>query len=136
MNVKRYGMVLAALAVVLAVPIAACGSSDNAIETVSPVEASEVLNPDPDAVVLDIRTPDEFAQGIIDGAINVDFYAPDFAEQLDELDKDAHYIVYCRSGNRSGQAMATFADLGFAQVTEIDGGIVNWDQQELPVVAP
>lgn len=119
--------------------VAACsGSATNAgvQETVPPADAAEVIAGDDEVVVLDIRTPEEYSAGIIDGAVNIDFYAADFSDQLDALDKDAHYVVYCRSGNRSDQAMGTFADLGFAEVTEIDGGIVNWYGSGLPVVAP
>ena len=97
---------------------------------------AEVIANDSDVVVLDIRTPDEYAAGIIEGAINIDFFDADFAAQLDALDKDVHYVVYCRSDNRSGQAMGTFAALGFAEVTEVDGRIVDWHAAGLPVVVP
>lgn len=127
---------LALIALVLGtIALAGC-SSTGAVETVSPADAADVLTENPDAVVLDIRTPEEFGQGIIEGAVNIDFYAPDFAAQLDQLDKDTQYVVYCRSGNRSGQAMGTFEDLGFSSVTEIDGGIANWYNAGYPVVAP
>jgi phage shock protein E len=119
--------------VLAAVALASCSSSGAVIETVDPGTAAEIIATEPSAVVLDIRTPDEFAQGTIEGAVNIDFYDTTFADQLDSLDKDAHYVVFCRSGNRSGQAMGTFADLGFTDVTEIDGGIVNWYQSGLPV---
>jgi phage shock protein E len=119
--------------VLAAVALASCSSSGAVIETVDPGTAAEIIATEPSAVVLDIRTPDEFAQGTIEGAVNIDFYDTAFADQLDSLDKDAHYVVFCRSGNRSGQAMGTFADLGFTDVTEIDGGIVNWYQSGLPV---
>jgi rhodanese-related sulfurtransferase len=130
---------LATLLATGALLVAGCsGSATNAgvQETVSPADAAEVIASDHEVVVLDIRTPEEYSAGIIDGAVNIDFYAADFSDQLDALDKDAHYVLYCRSGNRSGQAMETFADLGFAEVTEIDGGIVNWYGSGLPVVAP
>lgn len=127
---------LATLLAVGALVVAGCSASSGALETVSPSDAAQVIADDSDVVVLDIRTPEEYAAGVIEGAINIDFYEPDFASQLDELDKDTHYVVYCRSDNRSGQAMDTFADLGFAEVTEIDGGIANWYGTGLPVVAP
>jgi rhodanese-related sulfurtransferase len=115
--------------------VTACSSSDGVLETVQPSAAADVMATE-DVVVLDIRTPEEYAGGIIEGAVNIDFYAPDFADRLDELDKDAHYVVYCRSGSRSGEAMGTFGDLGFSEVTEIAGGAVNWYEQGLPLVAP
>jgi rhodanese-related sulfurtransferase len=119
-----------------AVVLAGCSSSSAALETVSPDTAATVIAENSDEIILDIRTPEEFDQGIIEGAINIDFYEPTFSSDLDALDKDAHYVVYCRSGNRSGQAMSTFADLGFTNVTEIDGGIANWYEAGLPVVLP
>lgn len=120
----------------VAVVLAGCSSDGATLETVAPDDAATIIAENPDAIILDIRTPEEFGDGIIDGAVNIDFYEPDFASNLDALDKDASYVVYCRSDNRSGQAMDTFADLGFQQVTEIDGGIVNWYEQGYPVVRP
>jgi phage shock protein E len=119
-----------------AVVLAGCSSSTAELETVSPESAATIIADDSSEVILDIRTPEEFDQGIIEGAVNIDFYETSFADDLDGLDKDAHYVVYCRSGNRSGQAMDTFADLGFTNVTEIDGGIANWYETGLPVVLP
>jgi phage shock protein E len=118
------------------VVLAGCSSSSADIETVSPQSAATIIADDSGEVILDIRTPEEYDQGIIEGAINIDFYEPTFASDLDALDKDAHYVVYCRSGNRSGQAMGTFGDLGFTNVTEIDGGIADWYETGLPVVLP
>jgi rhodanese-related sulfurtransferase len=63
----------------------------------------------------------------------VDFYADDFAAQLDTLDKDVPYVLYCNSGNRSSDAVKTMKDLGFVEVYEIDGGIVNWYDQGFPI---
>ena len=127
---------LAALLATGALLVAGCSTTEGALETVTPTDAAEVIASDSEVVVIDLRTPDEYAAGIIDGAVNIDFYDTDFAAQLDSLDKDVHYVVYCRSGNRSGQAMGTFADLGFAEITEVDGGIVDWYAAGLPVVAP
>ncbi|MCL1594351.1 MAG: rhodanese-like domain-containing protein [Actinomycetia bacterium] len=119
-----------------AVIIAGCSSGASAVETVAPADAAQIITTQTDEIILDIRTPDEFSQGVIEGAINIDFYDSDFADQLDALDKDARYVVYCRSGSRSGQARATFEELGFTNVTEIDGGIANWYNDGLPVVLP
>ena len=131
---RRIRYLLVALAIGAAV-LAGCSSSGATLETVDPATAATVIAEEPGVVVLDIRTPEEYAQGAIDGAVNIDFYASDFASQLDQLDKSTPYVVYCRSGNRSGQAMDTFADLGFTDVTEIEGGLVNWYDAGFPVVA-
>ena len=132
---RRITVILASIAI-FGLLAAACSSSDATLETVAPETAAETIASDPDVIVLDIRTPEEYREGVIEGAVNIDFYAPDFADQLAALDPSAEYVVYCRSGNRSGEAMSTFADLEFQQVSEIDGGIVNWYGSGLPVVAP
>lgn len=134
---KNRMKLLLATAALGAIVIAGCSSSTGtAVDTVAPATAAEIITTESDEVVLDIRTPEEYDQGIIEGAINIDFYDNDFAVQLDALDKDAHYVVYCNSGNRSGQANSIFEDLGFTDVTEIDGGITNWHAEGLPVVLP
>ncbi len=89
-----------------------------------------------DLVVLDVRTPEEFAAGHLDGAIMVDFYADDFADQLADLDPDGRYLLYCRSGNRSGQTRALMAELGFTDVADVDGGIVAWLDEGQPIIVP
>jgi rhodanese-related sulfurtransferase len=134
---KKRMKLLLATAALGAVVIAGCSSSTAApVETVAPAAAAEIITTESNEIVLDIRTPEEYNEGIIEGAINIDFYADDFAQQLDTLDKDAHYVVYCNSGNRSGQANSTFEELGFTDVTEIDGGITAWYSNGLPVVLP
>ena len=125
---------LLGMTLVLGALLAACSSTTEAVvETVAPTSAAEVLAESEDAVLLDIRTPEEYAEARITGATNVDFYAADFTEQVEQLARDGTYVVYCRSDNRSGQAMETFRDLGFAEVYEIDGGIVNWYDSGFPV---
>ena len=135
---KNRMKLLLATAALGAVVIAGCSSSSTsaAVDTVAPATAAEIITTESNEVVLDIRTPEEYDQGIIEGAVNIDFYDDDFAVQLDALDKDAHYVVYCNSGNRSGQANSIFEDLGFTDVTEIDGGITAWYSEGLPVVLP
>lgn len=72
------------------------------------------------ATVIDVRTPAEYDSGHVDGALNIDVQAPDFAEKVGELPKDETYVVYCRSGNRSAAAIDIMEDLGFTDL--IDGG--------------
>lgn len=88
---------------------------------------------DPEVTVIDVRTPDEFAAGHIERARLVDFSAPDFSDRIAELDRSATYFVYCRSGNRSAQAAAVMAELGFTDVSHLDGGIVAWTAAGAPV---
>jgi phage shock protein E len=104
------------------------------ISTISVDAAAAITdNPPEDLVVLDVRTPEEFAEGHLAGAVLVDFYDADFAEQLAVLDTDVPYLVYCRSGNRSGQALGVMEQLGFTSAVDVDGGIVAWTGAGLPV---
>ena len=85
------------------------------------------LAADEQAVVLDVRTKTEVAEGIIPNAINIDIYqGQDFVFDLEELDKDKNYYVYCRSGNRSAQACAIMNQLGFENAYNLMGGITEW----------
>jgi len=79
-----------------------------------------------DRVVIDTRTAEEFGSGHLPQAINLDFYAPDFRAQLQQLDRDTPYAIYCRSGNRSGQTLSLMKALGFTNVQDLRGGIVAW----------
>jgi rhodanese-related sulfurtransferase len=83
-----------------------------------------------DAVLIDVRRPEEIAVNKIPGAIELDFYAADFAEKVLSLDKDKTYYIYCRSGNRSGQACGLMAQNGFANTINLAGGMLAWDVTE------
>ncbi len=89
---------------------------------------------DADAVILDVRTLQEWNEGIIPGAINIDiFQGQEFINAIDALDKTKSYYVYCRSGGRSGNACGLMSQLGFEKAFNLSGGIMAWDG---PVVAP
>ena len=79
-----------------------------------------------DLVILDVRTPGEFAQDRIDGAINLDVKNPAFSEQIKGLDKDKTYMVYCRTGRRSVSACQLMQDQGFKNLYNLQGGILAW----------
>ena len=114
---------------------AAAPSDASGVRLVSAVEGAEIqANPPADLVILDVRTADEFAEGHLDGAIMIDFYADDFADQLAGLDPDVPYLLYCRSGNRSGQTATMMQDLGFTDVADVDGGIGAWTSAGLSLV--
>ena len=85
------------------------------------------LENDDNAVVLDVRTDGEVADGIIANAIHIDIYkGQEFISEIEELDKSKNYYVYCRSGNRSGQACNIMEQLGFDNAYNLEGGILEW----------
>ena len=87
-----------------------------------------------DFVVLDVRTPGEFAQGHLEGAVLVDYRSPGFREEMAGLEKTKTYLVYCRTGNRSARAMGIMGELGFRSTYHLEGGIKRWVKEGLPVV--
>ncbi len=86
-----------------------------------------------DFVVLDVRTPGEFAGGRLPGAVNLDIQASDFETRLATLDRGKSYLVYCRTGNRSARAIQVMQRLGFRSVYHMSEGIVGWERKGFPV---
>ena len=95
--------------------------------------AAEVLASDSSITILDIRTPEEFAEGHIKGAVNIDFTAGDFEAKVSELDREKPYLVHCASGNRSGQSMPVFDKLKFSRLYHLSSGFKGWVADGQPV---
>lgn len=74
-----------------------------------------------DAIVIDVRTKEEFDQERVKGALNIDLMLPSFMKEIQNLDPSKHYLLYCRSGNRSGQAEMIMRQMGFLKVQNVGG---------------
>ncbi len=112
-------------------------SSAEEFTNMSAKETHSLINQnkgDKDIVVLDIRTPDEFAAGHIENAVNIDYFSPNFQSQLDQLDKGKTYVMHCKSGGRSGRSVSIFKELNFKNLIHMNGGFDEWVQSGLPVV--
>jgi len=98
------------------------------MEDLTQEEWAEQLANDDNAVILDVRTDAEVAEGIIPNAIHIDIYkGQEFINEVDALDKSKNYYVYCRSGNRSGQACNIMVEeLGFKNAYNLEGGMLAW----------
>ncbi|MEY5030175.1 MAG: hypothetical protein RLZZ334_122 [Actinomycetota bacterium] len=112
--------------------LAGCSSSSSAID-LSVTEFSGKVA-EAGVITLDVRTPGEFAEGHIEGAQLIDFQSGNFENEISSLDKNATYAVYCRSGNRSGQAVKVMHDAGFHNVYNLNGGVIDWANAGLPLV--
>ena len=86
-----------------------------------------------DFQIIDVRTPEEFQAGHLEGALNIDIYSADFESRLRQLNMGRQYLVYCRTGVRSAQASQTMANLGFARIFNMQGGISDWAAAGYPV---
>lgn len=96
-------------------------------KNLNPADFKKAFTETENAVVIDVRTAAEIAGGKIEGAIELDFFSADFANKVLELDPDKTYFVYCRSGNRSGQACALMAQNGFSNPVNLQGGMMAWE---------
>lgn len=97
------------------------------IKTVSVEEFKNLLEADGEVVLLDVRTPQEYQEGYIPSAVNVDFWASDFDNKIETLDKTAPVLIYCQSGGRSSKALSRMEALGFEEVYELRGGVKAWE---------
>ncbi len=92
----------------------------------TPREFADGIQITPDAIILDVRKPDEFESGHLPGAVNINILGPDFHEQIEMLDTDKPYYVYCKSGGRSATACKYMNSQGFREVYNLLGGILAW----------
>ena len=76
--------------------------------------------------LVDVRTPEEYSEGYIEGFQNIDFLADTFEENIKKLDKSKPVIVYCRSGKRSGRCARQMLEAGFEMIYDLEGGISKW----------
>jgi rhodanese-related sulfurtransferase len=92
----------------------------------------DTLRADPSAVVLDVRTPKEYAAGHLRGAVNLDWQAKDFESKVRALDPGKRYLLHCASGRRSAAASARLMEWGFTNVCNLQGGIRAWESAGKP----
>jgi len=128
----------------------ACGCVICKADFTTPVVSSSVVNQDvvsvvsasdfndllsDNVVLIDIRTPQEFDERHISGAVNIDFYSSSFRNELNSLDKDKVYLIYCRTGSRTNTASEIMKNLGFEKVYVLRGGITDWSRSGFPIVS-
>ncbi len=146
----RITVLAAAAAVTLSLGLTGCSSSDapsaaavqgpavaaeapSAPERVGAEDFASVVS-SPGVTVIDVRTPEEYAAGHIEGAVNFNVQGPDFGAQVATLDPATTYAVYCQSGNRSQVAVNQMADTGVNGIYELETGITGWAAAGLPIV--
>ncbi|MCD9623284.1 rhodanese-like domain-containing protein [Rhabdothermincola salaria] len=134
---RPLAIVAAAVALLLALTGCSQGSSASAGAEATPSTAASAGSTravPSDAVIVDVRTPAEFAEGHVEGAVNIDVQSPDFADAVASLDPGAPTVVYCRSGNRSAAAVAQMAQAGFSDLTDLGSVGEAAEATGLPIV--
>jgi hypothetical protein len=121
------------IAVITSLLLAGCSTTTTGATNMNVSEFSKKIT-ESGVVILDVRTPGEFAEGYIEGAQNIDFQSGNFENEIAALDKNVTYAVYCRSGNRSGQAAKIMHDAGFHDVYNLDGGVIDWTSEGMLLV--
>jgi len=106
-------------------------SQSDAIKVLTPTEFKEKLA---NQTIIDIRTPQEYSQGHIEGAVNINYYDSNFIDQIAKYDKNQPIFIYCRSGNRTSPASKKIADFGFKQIYDLEGGILSWVKNNNEVI--
>ena len=128
MPVKNYSARLLALMLILF----SCRSGNN--QNILDVNAFKArMEQQPQAVVVDVRTADEFSDGHLPGALNIDVKNPSFGSQVHELDTAKTIMLYCHSGGRSRKAAEIMEGLGFRKVMVMKGGFLDWQHAGFPV---
>lgn len=102
-----------------------CSSKASAITNMNAQDFSTMTQRS-GVITVDVRTPSEFSQGHIQGAMNIDVEAPTFDSQIAKLDKSKTYAVYCHSGRRSGIATQAMAKMGFTHIYNLQNGLSDW----------
>ena len=95
------------------------------IEVITAEEMQQIID-DNGVQMVDVRTPEEYQEGYIDGFQNIDYFSDSFEDDLEKLDKTKPVIVYCRSGNRSSKCAAKMKEKGFVKIYDLEGGITKW----------
>lgn len=107
--------------------------SSDSVEVLSIQKFEEVVNNNKNAIILDVRTPEEYSEGHISGALNIDYLNDGFEQEIGKLDKSKTYLVYCKSGVRQDKAGTRMKELGFENIHLLDGGIEGWQQNGKPI---
>jgi phage shock protein E len=103
------------------------------VQTIGSQQAKALLDEQPELVILDIRTPGEWATGSLKNALLMDYYAPDFAQRLEALDRDKPYLIYCAVGGRSRDAGKLMQQMGFQKVYDATEGFAGLKRAGLAV---
>jgi len=136
---KKWLLLFLVTLVIGVMPISGCVSQETPaqiIEDITPQEAFALIQDNqnnPDFVIIDVRTPEEFAEGHIENAINLDYYSETFRDELNKLARSKTYLIYCRSGKRSSNALNIMGELGFREAYNVLGGIIEWKAEGLPI---
>jgi rhodanese-related sulfurtransferase len=103
------------------------------IKKLDPQNFEKQLKESKDPILVDVRTPGEYAQGHLANAVLIDIYSDDFKSRIGKLDKSKPVFVYCKAGSRSSSAVGVFTEMGFKEIYDLSGGITAWQKASKPI---
>lgn len=109
-------------------------TDENSANKISLITATELNKVNDQILLIDVRTPGEFASGHIENSINIDYKADNFKELIGELDPNQEVYVYCKVGGRSGRSAKILRDMGFKNIYDLKGGIIAWEKEGFKTV--
>ncbi|MBB6459640.1 rhodanese-like domain-containing protein [Flammeovirga kamogawensis] len=132
LNTRFLGLFTALLFAILQ----SCSPTSSNDPQVTITEFEEIRAAQPEAIIIDVRTPAEYNSGTIEGANNINVLDDSFVPKVSTLDKNQTVMVFCKSGGRSAKAKAQLQELGFTNVVDLEGGIKGWKAADKKVVKP
>jgi len=135
-----YHLIRVLISAVLIAVVASCGlqsTTDIPINNVDVNTARDLVTQDETVIVLDVRTPEEYAIGHIEGALNINIAEADFSKRISKLDRDKTYIIHCSANvknGRSAKSLEIMSSFGFDKLLNMEGGIIAWEQSGYPLV--
>jgi len=135
---KKFQVVPSLFSLLILFTLNACGQQtakqeEQKFSLLPPAEFKAALEKETEAQLIDVRTPAEVKKGHLKGAKNLNLFDDDFKQQLEKLDKEKPVYVYCQVGGRSGECAAMLKEMGFKNITDMDGGFSKWQKAGLPV---
>ena len=124
------------LAVILGLSWGVGFAQEGVFKDIAPNEASELIKKNsgnPNFVIMDVRTPEEYREGYIENSVNINYLGKTFRNEVLKLDRTKIYLLYCRSGRRSKEVQDIMKGLGFKEVYNMPGGILQWQAEGLKV---
>jgi len=124
------------LAVILGLSWGVGFAQEGVFKDIAPNEASELIKKNsgnPNFVIMDVRTPEEYREGYIENSVNINYLGKTFRNEVLKLDRTKIYLLYCRSGRRSKEVQDIMKGLGFKEVYNMPGGILQWQAEGLKI---
>lgn len=130
---KKYSLYLYLIIVLSAFGCNQLASQDGFVNA-EPEQFQSLISKDT-VQLIDVRTPEEFKEGHLNHALNIDYFSERFSSEISKLDTHKPVYIYCRSGKRSSKSVALFKEAGFTKIYNLDGGILGWKSLKLPLAS-